>query len=149
LIQSLSAVIIIPYNKHIYRIGISVFTKVQRIVSILGACIVTLLGIIAFFLLPLVFTIDLPPYYYIIGAFFAFPSFVYVPIIFLFYRIKKEREIMWVNYIGAAINLALTFFFVLKGDPMNAILGSAIGQWAILAWYMYRKNTVVNAIKMS
>lgn len=146
LIQSLSAVILVPYNKHIYRVGLSVFTKIHRSIALLGILIVTTLAFVAYLLLPLLLKIELPPYYFIVGALFAYPSFIYAPIIYMYYRVHKEREVTWVSYIGAAINLSLTFYFVIEGNPLHAIIGSAIGQWIILAWYSYRKKIIFQAV---
>ena len=56
---------------------------------------------------------------------------------------------MIVNYLGALFNLALTLYFVFYGNPFNAIIASAIAQWLMLVWYIYRKKAIVNEVEMS
>ncbi len=95
------------------------------------------------------YNLDINKGFYIVGILFAYPPFVYVPIIYLFYRVGKEKEIMVVNYIGAGFNLILTLLFVLYGNAFNAIVASAIAQWMMLFWYAYRKKTIINEVEMS
>lgn len=80
---------------------------------------------------------------------FALPSFLYIPIIYQFYRANKEKEVVVINYIGAIINLAITFLFVINNMPFAAIIGGAIAQWSMLAWYIKRKTAIFYEIKMS
>lgn len=149
LLQSLSAIIIVPFNKILYRISITIFNKVQLKITLLSLVIVSVFGLIISWLLNYLYQLDISIIYYLIGILFAFPPFVYVPIIYLFYRVGKEKEIMIVNYLGALFNLALTLYFVFYGNPFNAIIASAIAQWLMLVWYIYRKKAIVNEVEMS
>lgn len=149
LIQSLSVIVITPFNKVLYRIRYVTFNKIHRLSIIFGLLIILLLTPLAIVILSQLFQIQLDIWYYLYGALFVLPSFVYVPIIYLFYRHKKEKEIMIVNYIGAAMNLALTFLFIYIKAPFYAIAGSAFSQWLMLVWYVYRKKTVFYEVTLS
>ena len=149
LLQSLSSIIFVPFNKIIYRIGIDVFRKIQLKIAILSVLLVVIITPALSLILSSLFHLEINVYFYIIGAFFAFPPFIYVPIIYLFYRVKREKEIMYVNYIGAGSNLLLTFYFVNYGNPFNAVVASALAQWGMLIWYSYRKKGIIHEIKLS
>lgn len=149
LLQSLSAIIFVPFNKTIYRIGIGSFQRVQVKILLLSTLLILLLTPCICIVLIYFFQLEIDFTFYLFGALFAFPPFIYVPIIYLFYRVKKEKEIMYVNYIGAAFNLLLTYYFVLYGNPYNAIIASVVAQWAMLFWYSYRKKAIIDEIKMS
>ena len=149
LLQAFSTIIIVPFTKTLYRVNIDIYAKIERKMVLIGAGTVLILGFIFSILLIHLFQLDIPIFYFILGGLFAFPPFVYVPIIYLYYRIGKEKEIMYVNYGGALINLSVTLIFVSFGFPFLAILGSTVTQWAMLVWYVYRKKAIVNEVKMS
>ena len=149
LLQALSAIIITPFNKIIYRISLPVFNKIHRKITLLSILLVLLFGTVISAGLFYFYQLNVAYGYYLAGILFAFPPFVYVPIIYLFYRAGKEKEIMVVNYFGAAFNLGLTLFFVFYGHPFNAIIASAMAQWLMLIWYLYRKKTILHEVELS
>lgn len=149
LLQAFSTLIIVPFTKTLYRININLFAKIHRKMILIGSTVVLLFGFIFSILLIHLFHIDIPIFYFVLGGFFAFPPFVYVPIIYLYYRVGREKEIMYVNYLGAFINLVLTLIFVYYEFPFLAILGSAVTQWIMLVWYLYRKKAIANEVEMS
>jgi len=149
LLQALSAIIIVPFNKIIYRINVAVLNKIQRKLFLLSGLLVLVFGGFISLGLHFFYHLDVDSMYYFVGILFAFPAFIYSPIIFLFYRVKKEKEIVIINYFGAAFNLILTLLLVFYGDPFSAVIASAIVQWGMLGWYIYRKKEIINEIKLS
>lgn len=149
LIQSLSSVIVIPFQKIIYRINTGVFLKFQRKMTLLNLLLVTLSGLAVSGALIYFYELELDWRLYIIGTLFSFPPFIYVPIILLYYRVEKEREVIVVNYAGAIFNLIMTLLLVYSGNPFGAIVASCIAQWIMLFWYLYRKKHIINAVEMS
>lgn len=146
LLQAISAIFIIPYNKIIYRINGNTFNRLNRTFALWGiACVA--LGVVSIkFIISYFYDIELAPMYYLFGALFAYPSFVYGAIILLLYRINKEKEVMWVGYAGALLNLTSTFICVWYKQPFMAIASSAITQWVLLAWYLFRKKAIISKI---
>lgn len=149
LIQALSAIIIIPFNKYLYRININLFNQIHQKIVWLGIVSVIVCSVVFIFALKHFYLIEINKIYYLVGALFAFPAFIYVPIIYMFYRVEKEKEVMYVNYIGAFFNLVLTLVFVFYGNPFNAIIASAIAQWGMLGWYVFRKKKIIHEVEMS
>jgi len=149
LLQSISAVIIIPFNKILYRVNEKTFDRLMKKMLLLSIATVIPLGIFTSVILVFIFGFSIQIYYLISGIVFAFPPFIYVPIIYQMYRVNKEKEVVIVNYLGAILNLIITFIFVFKGMPMAAIIGGAIAQWSMLIWYLKRKKAILHEIKMS
>ena len=149
LLQAFSAIIIMPFNKVLYRINSTTYTKTQRQFLIYSIPTVLVLGTLISFLLIILFQINISWWYFIFGILFAFPPFYYVPIIILYYRLGKEKEVIWINYIGAGINLIFTYILILNHHPYGAIIASAITQWLMLIWYNSRKKALIHEIEMS
>lgn len=147
LIQALSAVAIVPYNKIIYRIKIAVFNKIQQRISLFGIGIVVVLTLLINLCLKHLYHLEIASIYLIGGAFFAFPIFIYSPIIYLFYRIGKEKQVMVVNYLGAAFNLIFTTILIFYVNAYSAIIASAIAQWLIAFWYLYKRQSIMKELK--
>lgn len=149
LIQSFSSIIIVPFKKMLFRINAQTYNRFQLKVSLLGAVLVVAIGIIVSVILAFYYQLNIDWKFYLVGILLSYPPFVYVPIIFIYYRLKKEKEVIWVNYLGAGFNLIMTLVLVYSGNPFGAIVSSCIAQWMMLFWYSYRKKSLINAVEMS
>lgn len=149
LLQSFSGLITAPFNKVLYRINKETFDKFHKKVYLLGIPFVLFTGLIGSILLFTIFDIHISISFFLAGILFAIPPFIYVPIIFLFYRVNREKEVMYLNYIGAAINLVLTVIFVYQNKPFYAIYASMLAQWGMLIWYLIRKKKVLHEVAVS
>ncbi|MFT6846053.1 MAG: O-antigen/teichoic acid export membrane protein [Flavobacteriales bacterium] len=149
LLQAFSAIIIVPFTNILYRINIQLFNKIFKKLFLASIAFVLIVGCLISWFLLYVFQLDIPYFYFAVGILFAFPPFLYGPIIYQYYRIKKEKEVLIINYLGAFINLIFTFIVVYYNHPFAAIVGGAISQWTMLVWYLKRKKYIWNEIEMS
>ncbi len=149
LLQAFSAIIITPFNKVLYRINSKTYTKAQQKFLIYSIPTVLFLGTLISFLLITLFQIHISWWYFVAGILFAFPPFYYVPIIILYYRLKKEKEVIWINYLGAGINLIFTYILIINQNPFGAIIASAATQWLMLIWYNHRKKALIHEVELS
>ena len=67
----------------------------------------------------------------------------------LYYRLKKEKEVIWINYLGAGINLIFTYILIINQNPFGAIIASAATQWLMLIWYNHRKKALIHEVELS
>lgn len=147
LLQIVSGAIILTYSKALYRVSMDVFQKTLKKSAGLGALVSIAGSLFIYYILTQFFQLKIPTPYYCIGALFSFPPFIYSFIIMLFYRLKKEREILLINYAGIIINGFITYLFVMNNNAYYAIVSTAVIQWLMLGYYWIRKDKVLNKIQ--
>jgi O-antigen/teichoic acid export membrane protein len=113
----------------------------------LGLGMLMLIGAIpaTFLLLHYGYNFNLTWDYYLYGTLFVIPIFWYLPYIILLYKHQKERQVMLINFVGAAINLAFTWYLIQHFEAKGALIGSAIAQWFLLAIYLIYKRSIKEA----
>jgi len=146
LLQSLSAIIIVPFNKILYRMNIQKLNQIQRKILPFSLFLALLGGICISVGLFYFFEMRLGWLYYLFAILFALPAFVYTPVAYFFYRMGREKEIMLIGYVGVAFNLIFSLVFVVYDNPFGTIIPLAIAQWIILFWYSYRKRMLMREL---
>jgi O-antigen/teichoic acid export membrane protein len=138
LIQSLSYFIILPFNKHFYRLPEKTIQKIKKIVASVSLPIVAISTFAVWFILEKIAQLNLPTSFYILGGLSCIPTYFFIVDIMIYYRNKKETSILKINFINAFINLILTFFLIQKMGIMGAIISVFINQCSILCFYKFK-----------
>lgn len=137
LLQSLSYLIILPFNKHIYRLKSKAIKKFKAKLAYIAIPVVVLGTFCIWILLEKIAKINLPYNFYILGAIASIPTFFFIIDILLFYKNKKESIILKINLIGAFINLILTYNLIEYYGILGAISSVLITQYIILIFYKF------------
>lgn len=122
LLDTLPALLVQPFTKHIYRTDPKTIANLRKLLKIIGIPVVLIGSFGIYLLIDNFTTIEFSKTTYLIMGIGAIPPYLYMIDIFILYRQKKEKLIMRLGFIGAAINLTVGLVFV----PIYGILGAAI-----------------------
>ena len=111
MVQSISASVVYPFSKHLYRMHDSSINKLKRILGLSAFPIIS----ICCFTIWLIFEKILV---------FRFPNYIYLFLVDLFILYKKgcEKTVMSINFGAATFNLIFALFLI----PMYGILGAVL-----------------------
>ncbi|PQJ79348.1 hypothetical protein [Polaribacter porphyrae] len=137
LIQSLSYFIILPFNKHFYRLPKKTIYKIKKIVAYVSLPLVTISTLFVWYILEKIAKLNLPLNFYIIGGLSCIPTYFFIVDIMVYYRNKKENTVLKINFINAFFNLILTFLLIEKLGLLGAIISVFINQCSILCFYKF------------
>lgn len=135
LIQSLSYLIILPFNKHFYRLPQKTIKKIKKIVALVSFPLVFLGTVLVWFVLEKIALLNLPISFYFFGGLSSMPIFFFIVDIMMYYKKNKENSILKITFINAFVNLILTYFLIQKMGVMGAIVSVFINQCSILCFY--------------
>jgi O-antigen/teichoic acid export membrane protein len=138
MLKSVPAQMILPFSKHIFRLG---FGKIQNMKHLLVtvALPITAFGTFGIYIIfEKIIILDLDPMVYFLGGLSCLPYFFYVLDIMEFYKKKEERQVMKINFLGAFLYLGFILIFIKKFQIHGVLLGIIIAQGLILL--MYKKG---------
>ncbi|MCK0178940.1 hypothetical protein MWU50_06545 [Flavobacteriaceae bacterium S0862] len=135
LIQSLSYLIILPFNKHLYRLPKKTIIKIKNLLALISFPLVSICTIILWFILEKIAVLNLPLRFYIFGGLTSIPTYFFIVDIMMYYRNKRESSILKINFINALLNLILTFLLIQKMGIIGAIISVFISQCSFLCFY--------------
>ncbi len=140
LIRAFAAFIIYPFTKHIYRLQHKTIIKIKRMLRLVSMPLVTIFTVIVWFVFEKIIHINLSIVLYILGAFSAIPYYLFVVDIIMFYKIGKEKKVMYINFGSALINLILVVSLVPVYGLKGALIGVLITQYLTL--FLYRSKII-------
>tara|TARA_R110002126_G_scaffold157104_1_gene304594 strand:+ start:21048 stop:22184 length:1137 start_codon:yes stop_codon:yes gene_type:complete len=137
MLQSLSYLIILPFNKHIYRLQTKSIKRIKIKLGFISIPIIVLGTFSIWILLEKFASINLPPLFYFLGAFASIPTFFFIVDILVYYKDKKENKILIINLISTFINFIFTYFLISRFGIIGAITSVLITQYTILIFYKF------------
>ncbi|MBC3845573.1 hypothetical protein H8K90_04190 [Winogradskyella echinorum] len=135
LIQSLSYLIILPFNKHLYRLPAKSIAEIKRMLALISFPIVAICTFALWLILEKIALLNLPIKFYILGGLASIPTYFFIVDIIMYYRNKKESSILKINFINAILNLILTYILIQEMGIMGAIISVFINQCSFLCFY--------------
>tara|TARA_R110002049_G_scaffold309292_2_gene520359 strand:- start:20065 stop:21204 length:1140 start_codon:yes stop_codon:yes gene_type:complete len=142
MLQALSAYIIIPFTKHIYRVSDEVVQKMKYKLY-LAAFPLTIVGGFAIWIvmeefIKLKFSYE----YYVLGGLIALPCYFYTINIMELIKTHKERIIICISTFGFFVNISFIFFLIETYEILGVLSSVCITQWVVLIVYkIHRKFT--------
>ncbi len=140
LLQSVSYLIILPFNKHLYRLNLKAVKKIKNKVAMASFPIIILGSISIWLVLEKLALLNLPTYFYVIGAIASIPTFFFIVDIIMYYRFKKENNVLKINFILAFLNLILSIFLIEKFGISGALTSMLLIQF--IALIIYKKTAI-------
>jgi O-antigen/teichoic acid export membrane protein len=138
LIQSLSYLIIMPFNKHLYRLPLKSIAKIKRLVALISFPIVAIGTFGIWVILEKIAILNLPISFYIIGGLASLPIYFIIVDIMMYYRNNKENTILKINSLVALINIIISFLLIQKMGIMGAIISVLISKYCALSFYKFK-----------
>jgi O-antigen/teichoic acid export membrane protein len=135
LLQSLSYLIILPFNKHIYRLKPISIQKIKNKLAYISIPLIVLGSFFIWILLEHIAKINLLTEFYVLGAFASIPNFFYILDVLLLYKNKKENIILKISLVGSFMNLVLSYNLIEFYGILGAITSVLITQYIVLIFY--------------
>lgn len=143
--QALATMILMPYVRNIYRMKKDALKKIVRFMMIAGLPI-QLMSVGAIYVV-LVWFFDIQPDLTQLGLFFAigYPSFAYAVHVFSSFSQGREKDVLVVSVISAAVNgLVSLILLSLDMGITGVLIAHALSQIVALIGYRRNKLNVYN-----
>jgi O-antigen/teichoic acid export membrane protein len=142
--QAFAGFALVPFSKNLYRLSRAKMLRLSIRFFALGMAFLCLAVPAAYALLNGLYDFNLSFDFYVYGVLLVMPCFYYLPIIHLLLGQRKEKQVMYINFAGAIVNLVLTITLVQVLSIKGALIGSAVAQWVMLFCYLYLINQLKN-----
>lgn len=139
-LQGVAALVVTPWVKGLYRLPSRALWRTAGRLSVLGAA-VTLPGVAVLApVLEHLYRLDIPSAVLAAGALSVLPAFPSVALIYLAFRGGRQAAVVWVNLLGAGVNLALNLALLPRLGLLGAVTATAAAQWTMLAAHLLRER---------
>lgn len=135
-LQSISAFILMPFAKTIYRLDVTTISRMSIRLLALGIAIVIPGLFLVYAVLVYLYQYTVPPAAMLLGGLMVLPSYFYLPIIYSFFRANRQIVVLEVNLIGIAASLGLSVLLLPQIGMTGALTASAASQWLMLVIYV-------------
>jgi len=139
MLGGISAFILHPFSKHIYRINQLALTKIRKLLVLVGVPIVFVGSAMVWFFLNTYTVVRFDMEIYIVMTFASLPPFLFIADIFSCYKLHQEMKVMWINFFGAAIIFILAIVLIPTYGIFGATLGICTTNWLTLILYKTNK----------
>ncbi len=133
--QSVSAFVLLPFVKSLYRLPTRTILKIAARLGGLGALLLAPFLALAHLALAYLYRFDLPPLMLAVGGLFILPIFFYLPAIYALYKDNEQSAVIWVNGLGIAANFGLNLLLLPRLGMVGAAAAGAAAQWLMLLAY--------------
>jgi hypothetical protein len=145
LIQAIPAYILMPINKHLFRLSAKTLHKIKLKIAIIAFPFVLISSIVIWYITNYYFQINFSTSIYILAALSSIPSFLSFIKVIELYRDNKEKKIMYFCFFIFFINIILMCFLIPSFKILGVVLSVCISQWLYL--FLISENTSKFLIK--
>lgn len=132
ILQTIPAYLVLPINKHLFRLSENSISKIKSKILILTLPIIVITTLSIWILLKMVLQIEFSIFIYLFAALSTIPTFLYTIDILQFYRKEKEKIIMQYSFINIVLNLILAFLLIPHFRILGVVISVCISQWLYL-----------------
>ncbi|MCA9940598.1 MAG: hypothetical protein KC418_18295 [Anaerolineales bacterium] len=133
--QSVSAFVLMPFVKTLYRLQTRAILKIAARLFALGLLLVGPFLLMAHLALVYLYQFQLPLLMLLLGGLFILPIYAYLPAIYALYKNNRQTAVVSVNVLGIAANFGLNMLLLPRVGMVGAIAASAAAQWLMLVVY--------------
>ncbi|WP_237274903.1 polysaccharide biosynthesis protein [Tenacibaculum ovolyticum] len=137
MLQALSGLMLLPYNKHLYRFNKKTINKIQQKITLISIPIVAIGTLFIWLVLEFIVKINFPLYYYFLGVLIVLPHYFSALDYVKLKKIYKEKKIITFNIVGFLIVVILSFFLVTPLGLKGILFSLCLSQWFILVLLKY------------
>ncbi len=135
MLQSLAYLIILPFNKHIYRLKNSTIKKIKNKIAFASIPILIIGSIFIWYILEEIVHLNLNNNFYLLGFVTCIPIYLYVIDVQIEFKNNNENKVVLVSFIGAAINSIITLILIKRLGITGGLLGAMAAQFCVLILY--------------
>ena len=140
MLQALSAYIIIPFTKHVYRVSSKTVQRIKHKLYLISIPLIILGVFIIWFVMERFVKLGFSYNYYILGGLIALPSYFYTLNIMELIKARKERLVIYISFFGFIVNFSCIYFFIESYAIFGVLLSVCITQWVTLIAYKIQIN---------
>lgn len=135
-LQALSAFVLQPFLKGLYRLRYSAILKIGGQMALLGALILPP-GVLAMALLVrLVYGFAFSADYFLYALLMLLPTYAFIPIIYALYKANRQTLVLGGNILGSLLNLGFNLALLPRVGLVGALMASALTKWLLLLYYL-------------
>ncbi|WP_299438768.1 hypothetical protein [uncultured Aquimarina sp.] len=135
MLQAISAFLITPFTKHIFRVSNKVLLKIKKKISLIATPIVLVGTFCIWIVLEKIVNLNISYNIYLLGGLSALPAYFYTINIMQLYKQHKEKKVILMGFIGAIINFTTIILFIRKYEIQGVFIGICCTQLIILVLY--------------
>ncbi len=144
MLQSVSALVIQPFSKHIYRAENKVFLKINRRLGLAAFPTVLIGSITIWYFLEQFTEVHFDGIIYTLLSLATLPMFFFAMDIFKYYKLKQEKTVVTITVFIACINFLIIFFLTPVYGVLGAVIGLLCSKWLTLLVYKTKLATYFN-----
>ncbi len=133
MLQAGGAFLVVPFAKTLYRASDEVAAAFARSVWLVGVGLTAAGTGGAWLLLNRVYHFGMGPSWFVLGALLVLPVFGFAPRVYRLFREGRERAVVMISLVGAAVNLGVSVVLLKSLGAIGALVGSVLSQWVTLA----------------
>jgi O-antigen/teichoic acid export membrane protein len=145
-VQTFSNIILIPFVKNVYRLPLEKVQKISRWLFTVGVAIALPALLIIYYVLRLLYRIEISTAFLLLGALFILPIFYYLPKIYTLFKNDYQNKVVLINVFGIFANLMLNILLIPAFGMIGAIAASASAQWIMLIAYLFYERTLLKKV---
>lgn len=131
-IQSVSALILLPFVKNMYRIDATTSLKITSISLAIGLLIVVFGFPVLWIIGNEIYGFKLESAFYVLLTLSCLPSYGYVPLIHQLFKEHKEFNVVVINLCVMVTNLLLSYLLIPEIGVLGALYGTLFSQLVML-----------------
>jgi O-antigen/teichoic acid export membrane protein len=139
-LQSLSAFVLGPFVKNLYRLSTRTILNLSLRMLPLGLVMCGPALILLAVILHSFYGIDLPLTFFALGLVLTLPIYFYVPIIYSLNKRGLTARVVWINLLGIAISGLVGWRLLPALGMLGAVLGAASAQVVMLLVYVWHSR---------
>jgi len=139
-LQAFAGFMLIPFAKNIYRLPEASILKLNKKLLPAGLALLAVGLPASYLVLNRVYGFSLEWPVYGLAALLVLPIFYYLPLIYLFFKRKREKVVVGINALGIAVNLGGNLLLIPAWGIEGALLATATGQWCMAGAYFYGRQ---------
>lgn len=132
ILQSIPSYIVLPINKHLFRLPLNIVEKIKSKILYAAIPIVIIATFIIWLFLKYKMQIEFSYLIYIFAALSTLPTFYYTVDVFQILRKEKEKKIMQFSFIIVMINLTLIMLLLPILRILGVVISLCLSQWLFL-----------------
>lgn len=144
MLQVLSAYIILPFTKHVYRVPNKVLKKIKTKLYIASVPLTITGGFVIWLVMEYYVKLGFDYKHYIVGCFMALPSYFYTLDITIQLRNQNEKTILRISSFCFLITILLIISLIGKYQIFGVLVSVCIVQWLVLLIYKLHEIRKVN-----
>jgi len=141
-VQSISAFILMPFAKNVYRLQYNTISKISVRLFLFGLAILLPSLVAIHLILTYLYQFSLPTIFFIAGGLSILPIYFYLPIIYALYKRDLQTTVLKINIFGIGGSLILNIILLPRLGMVGAVITIAVMKWLALGIYLACGRTI-------